>query len=46
VLGLKLTRGDLALRANFATIDSYKKGNVIDRRAGRTLTNLEASNFS
>jgi len=40
--GIKLTRGDLALRANFATIDSYKKGNVIDRRAGRTLTNVEA----
>jgi len=41
--GIKLTRGDLALRANFATIDSFKKGNVIDRRAGRTLTNEEAS---
>jgi len=39
---LKLTRGDLALRVNFATIDSLNKGNVIDRRAGRTLTTTEA----
>ena len=39
---LKLTRGDLALRVNFATIDSLKKGNVLDRRAGRTLTTAEA----
>ena len=39
---LELTRGDLALRVNFATIDSFKKGNVIDRRAGRTLTTIEA----
>ena len=39
---LKLTRGDLALRTNFATIDSFKKGNIIDRRAGRTLTTAEA----
>lgn len=39
---LKLTRGDLALRVNFATIDSLEKGNVVDRRAGRTLTTQEA----
>ena len=39
---IKLVRGDLALRANFATIDSYKAGNIIDRRAGRTLTTAEA----
>ncbi len=39
---LKLTRGDLAWRVNFATIDSLKKGNIIDRRAGRTLTTAEA----
>jgi len=39
---LSLTRGDLAFRANFGTIDSLKKGNVIDRRAGRTLTTSEA----
>lgn len=39
---LKLTRGDLALRVNFATIDSIKEGHIIDRRAGRTLTTGEA----
>lgn len=39
---LKLTRGDLTLRANFATIDSLEKGNIIDRRVGRTLTTNEA----
>ena len=38
---LKLTRGDLALRFNFATIDSEKK-EIIDRRVGRTLTTAEA----
>ena len=38
--GMKLTRGDLALRVNFATIDN--KGNILDRRAGRTLTTEEA----
>lgn len=40
---IKLTRGDLALRVNFATIDSLEQGNIIDRRAGRTLTNAEAA---
>lgn len=40
---LKLTRGDLAFRVNFGTIDSLEKGNVIDRRAGRTLTTAEAN---
>lgn len=44
--GLKLMRGDLALRANFATIDSYKEGNIIDRRVGRTLTTKEAELLS
>ena len=39
---IKLVRGDLALRANFATIDSFKAGNIIDRRVGRTLTTNEA----
>ena len=36
---IKLTRGDLALRVNFATVDSK---NILDRRAGRTLTTEEA----
>jgi len=43
---LKLMRGDLAFRANFATIDSTEEGNVIDRRAGRTLTTEEAEQLS
>ena len=40
---IKIVRGDLALRANFATIDSLKDKNIIDRRAGRTLTTSEAN---
>lgn len=40
--GLKLMRGDLALRANFATIESITPGKIVDRRAGRTLTTQEA----
>tara|TARA_Y100000310_G_scaffold65417_1_gene60903 strand:- start:3483 stop:4712 length:1230 start_codon:yes stop_codon:yes gene_type:complete len=44
--GIKLIRGDLALRVNFATIDSLKKGNILDRRAGRTLTTKEAKILS
>lgn len=40
-IGLKLTRGDLALRVNFATIDSESK-EIFDRRAGRTLSTSEA----
>jgi len=42
--GIKLTKGDLALTCNFATIDSLnvEEGNILDPRAGRTLTNKEA----
>ncbi len=43
---IKLTRGDLALRVNFATIDSLKERNIIDRRAGRTLTTIEAEELA
>ncbi|MEK6906317.1 MAG: phosphoglycerate mutase, partial [Nanoarchaeota archaeon] len=39
---LNLSRGDLALRVNFATVDSLADGNILDRRAGRTLTTKEA----
>ncbi|PIN90468.1 hypothetical protein COU60_01430 [Candidatus Pacearchaeota archaeon CG10_big_fil_rev_8_21_14_0_10_34_76] len=39
--GIKLTRGDLALRVNFASVDSLD-GIVLDSRAGRTLTTREA----
>lgn len=41
-LGVKLKNGDLALRCNFATIDDLKGMNILDRRAGRTLTTEEA----
>ena len=41
-VGIDVKRGDLAFRTNFATIDSIKKGNILDRRAGRTLTTKEA----
>ncbi len=44
--GISLVRGDLALRANFATIDSLEKKNIIDRRVGRTLTTSEAEVLS
>lgn len=40
--GVTLKRGDLALRVNFATIDSSKDGNILDRRTGRTLSFREA----
>ena len=38
---LNLTRGDLAFRTNFATVNPKNK-KIIDRRAGRTLTTAEA----
>lgn len=40
-LGVKLKRGDLALRTNFGTIENLKSRKVIDRRAGRTLSSKE-----
>jgi len=43
---IKLTRGDLALRLNFATIDSLDNMKLIDRRVARTLTTAEAEIFS
>ena len=41
-LNIKLTQGDLAFRCNFATVDDLESRNVLDRRAGRTLTTKEA----
>ncbi|MEM4259143.1 MAG: alkaline phosphatase family protein [Candidatus Pacearchaeota archaeon] len=41
-LGINLKNGDLAFRCNFATIDDLKNLNILDRRAGRTLTTEEA----
>jgi 2,3-bisphosphoglycerate-independent phosphoglycerate mutase len=42
--GLTVNDGDLALRCNFATIG--EKDAILDRRAGRDLTNDEASQLS
>jgi 2,3-bisphosphoglycerate-independent phosphoglycerate mutase len=39
---IEMKRGDLAFRTNFATIDTLKGENIMDRRAGRTLTTKEA----
>lgn len=44
--GIEIKKGDLSFRANFTTIDSFEKGNIIDRRAGRTLTSAEARELS
>lgn len=41
-LGIKLKNGDLAFRCNFGSVDDLKDGEVLDRRAGRTLTTKEA----
>ena len=41
-LGIKLKNGDLAFRCNFATIDDLENREILDRRAGRTLTTKEA----
>jgi len=41
-VGIQLKNGDLSFRTNFATIDSLEEMNILDRRAGRTLTTKEA----
>ena len=45
-LGVKLNRGDLALRVNFGTVDNTKNRRMIDRRAGRTLTSKESKQLA
>ena len=42
--GLSVKNGDLALRCNFATVDTKKR--IIDRRVGRDLTAEEAKQLS
>ena len=44
--GVKIKNGDLALRANFATIDNWHNKRIVDRRAGRTLTSWEAKQLA
>ena len=44
--GLDLERGDLALRANFATIDNLDNKKIKDRRAGRDLSTKEAQELA
>jgi 2,3-bisphosphoglycerate-independent phosphoglycerate mutase len=41
-MGIKLKNGDLALRCNFASVSDLKSRDVLDRRAGRTLTTKES----
>jgi 2,3-bisphosphoglycerate-independent phosphoglycerate mutase len=41
-VGVKLKRGDLALRTNFGTVDNLESKKIIDRRAGRNLSSNEA----
>ena len=40
--GIELKSGDLALRANFGTVDPSNRKKIVDRRVGRTLTTKEA----
>jgi len=44
--GVHLNQGDLALRCNFSTIEDMNSMKIIDRRAGRTLTNVEATQLA
>jgi 2,3-bisphosphoglycerate-independent phosphoglycerate mutase len=39
--GINFSRGDLILRANFATLDNWENREILDRRAGRSLTSKD-----
>ena len=41
--GIKFKDGELALRANFATVDQARGRSIVDRRAGRDLTKAETT---
>ena len=41
-LNINIRNGDLVLRTNFASVEDLESRNVLDRRAGRTLTHKEA----
>lgn len=45
-VGLKLNQGDLVFRVNFGTVGSFEKGEIIDRRVGRTLATKEVKSLS
>lgn len=40
--GIQVKRGDLAFRCNFGTVEDIETKELMDRRAGRTLTTKEA----
>lgn len=44
--GIKITNGDLVLRTNFASVDNLENLNILDRRAGRTLSTKEAKRLA
>lgn len=44
--GVRVSRGDLALRTNFATIEDITSRRLLDRRAGRTLSTRDAKTLA
>jgi len=45
-MGINFNKGDLVFRCNFSTIEGLNNLKLIDRRAGRTLTTKEVSEFA
>lgn len=45
-VGIKLSRGDLVVRTNFATVEDITTRRLLDRRAGRTLSTREAKTLA